>query len=424
MKKESALCGLLLFTLLPVSAQKKLPTVKASHILTSVKAIEPNYTDTVICIDVLSNVDYTVSTSESWINTVSQNVEENANALYFSVSGNPTKTEPSRSAVITIQDKDNTITENVSVKQTANPALVYRNPIVNRSLPDPTIIKANDDNFYLYATEDIHNTPIYRSKDLIQWDFVGTAFTDATRPIFEPNGGLWAPDINYIQGKYVLYYAMSVWGGEQTCGIGVATSNSPQGPFLDKGKLFRSNEIGVTNSIDPFFIADNGKNYLVWGSFRGIYAIELSADGLSIQTGAEKQQIVGTAFEASYIHKRNGYYYFFGSIGSCCEGLKSTYTTVYGRSTSLLGPYVNKQGGAMMDNQYDVLIRGNEKFKGTGHDSEIVSDKEGNDWIIYHAFSVKNSTSRVLMLDRVQWLNDWPFVEGNTSSLEAIKPVF
>ena len=116
MKKENALCGLLLFTLLPVSAQKKLPTVKAPHILTSVKAIEPNYTDTVICIDVMSNVDYTVSTSENWINSVSQNIEENAksNALYLSISGNPAKTEPSRSAVVTLQDPDKTITKKVS----------------------------------------------------------------------------------------------------------------------------------------------------------------------------------------------------------------------------------------------------------------------------------------------------------------------
>lgn len=36
---------------------------------------------------------------------------------------------------------------------------------------------------------------------------------------------------------------MSTWGGEWTCGIGVATSDSPQGPFEDHGMLFRSNEI-------------------------------------------------------------------------------------------------------------------------------------------------------------------------------------
>ena len=91
---------------------------------------------------------------------------------------------------------------------------MYKNPVVNFSLPDPTLVKADDGSFYLYATEDIRNMPIYRSADLVNWEFVGTAFTDATRPTFEPKGGLWAPDISIINGKYVLYYSMSVWGGE------------------------------------------------------------------------------------------------------------------------------------------------------------------------------------------------------------------
>lgn len=104
----------------------------------------------------------------------------------------------------------------------------YRNPVLNKSVPDPTIIKAENGSFYIYGTEDIRNTPIYKSDDLVNWEFVGTAFTDDTRPNFEPNGGLWAPDINFINGKYVLYYSMSVWGGEWTCGIGVATADKPE----------------------------------------------------------------------------------------------------------------------------------------------------------------------------------------------------
>ncbi|HCF80558.1 MAG TPA: arabinan endo-1,5-alpha-L-arabinosidase, partial [Porphyromonadaceae bacterium] len=56
--------------------------------------------------------------------------------------------------------------------------------------------------------------------------------------------------------------SMSVWGGEWTCGIGVATSDKPEGPFTDHGKLFRSNEIDVQNSIDPFYIEENAKKYL------------------------------------------------------------------------------------------------------------------------------------------------------------------
>ena len=99
-----------------------------------------------------------------------------------------------------------------------------------------------------------------------------------------------------------------------------ATADSPQGPFTAHGKMFRSNEIGVQNSIDPSFLQYEGRNYLVWGSFRGIYVIELTADGLSIMPGAKKKRIAGTAFEAVYIHKPGDYYYMFASIGSCCQG--------------------------------------------------------------------------------------------------------
>jgi len=56
---------------------------------------------------------------------------------------------------------------------------------------------------------------------------------------------------------------MAVWGGELTCGIGVAVSKEPEGPFRDRGKLFTSSEIGVQNSIDPFFIEDNGNRWIL-----------------------------------------------------------------------------------------------------------------------------------------------------------------
>lgn len=300
----------------------------------------------------------------------------------------------------------------------------YSNPVIDYSLPDPSIIKGEDGYFYLYATEDIRNLPIHRSKDLVNWEFVGTAFTDATRPDFEPEGGIWAPDINKIGDKYVLYYSMSVWGGEWTCGIGCAVSDRPEGPFKDCGMMFRSNGIKVQNSIDPFYIEDNGHKYLFWGSFRGIYAIELSEDGLSLKSGSSPVQIAGTAYEGTYIHKRGGYYYMFAAIGSCCEGLKSTYTTVVGRSTSLFGPYLDKKGQSMMDNHHEILIHKNDSFVGTGHNSEIVSDNAGTDWLFYHAVSVANPDGRVLMLDKIDWIDGWPSVEGNSPSVKSEKPRF
>lgn len=299
----------------------------------------------------------------------------------------------------------------------------YTNPVVDYSLPDPSVIKGDDGYYYLYATEDIRNLPIHRSKDLVNWELVGTAFTDETRPDFEPKGGLWAPDINKIGDKYVLYYSMSVWGGEWTCGIGCAVADTPAGKFKDCGMMFRSNGINVQNSIDPFYIEDGGKKYLFWGSFHGIYGIELSDDGLKVKEGVKLVQVAGNAYEGTYIHKRDGYYYLFASIGRCCEGIKSTYTTVVGRSDKLFGPYFDKQGRSMSDNHHEILIQKNESFVGTGHNSEIVTDKAGDDWMFYHAVKVSDPDGRVLMLDKIVWEEDWPSVKTNSPSLESEKPV-
>lgn len=299
----------------------------------------------------------------------------------------------------------------------------YRNPIIARSLPDPTVIKAADGYYYLYATEDIRNLPIYRSQNLVDWDFVGTAFTRESRPKWNPKAGIWAPDINYIDGRYVLYYAKSEWGGEWTCGIGVATADKPEGPFTDHGAMFISDEIGVQNSIDAFFISDNGHNYLFWGSFRGIYGIELTADGLSIKPGAEKKEIAGTFMEATYIHKRDGYYYLFGSAGTCCEGDNSTYRVTVGRSENLFGPYTDKQGQLLLDNNYEVILHGSAEVVGPGHNAEIITDNSGQDWLIYHGFSrTEPKAGRMVYMDCLEWIDGWPHIRHSRPSTVSERP--
>lgn len=301
----------------------------------------------------------------------------------------------------------------------------YKNPIIGTSLPDPTVMKAPDGYFYLYATEDIRNVPIYRSKDLVNWKFVATAFTDVSRPSFVRKGCIWAPDIHYINGKYVLYYAMSRWGEEWDCGVGVATADKPGGPFTDKGKLFIGKEVHIQNCIDPFYIEDGGKKFLFWGSFRGIYGTQLNKDGLSLKADSPIIQIAGTAMEATYIFKRGKYYYLFGSNGTCCEGLKSTYRIIYARSTSLFGPYLSKDGGKILENNYEVLIHKSDKFVGTGHNAEFITDDKGNDWIIYHAYQANDpDAGRVVMMDHIQWINDWPSASNTVPSNESNVPYF
>lgn len=299
----------------------------------------------------------------------------------------------------------------------------YQNPIIKTSLPDPTIIKVGK-TFYLYATEDIRNTPIYKSDNLIDWEYVGTAFTDKTRPSIVAGGGIWAPDINYINGKYVLYYSQSVWGGEWTCGVGIAVSNKPEGPFKDLGKLFNSKDIDVQNSIDPFYYEENGHKYLFWGSLRGIYGIELSSDGLSLKEGTEKQKIAGSSIEGTYIYKHNNFYYLFASHGSCCNGASSTYKVVVGRSENLFGPYITKTGRTMLGGSYDVILKGNDFVAGPGHNAEFIHDKNGDDWIIYHGFlKADPSAGRQVFMDKIIWDDGWPSIKNDSPSESSDRPV-
>ena len=46
-------------------------------------------------------------------------------------------------------------------------AVSYKNPVVDIAMPDPTVIKAADGYFYVYATESTRNVPIMKSKDLV-----------------------------------------------------------------------------------------------------------------------------------------------------------------------------------------------------------------------------------------------------------------
>ncbi len=309
----------------------------------------------------------------------------------------------------------------------------YKNPVFNQDTPDPTVERAPDGTFYAYGT----GGTCRKSTDLVHWTNVGNALARPTwndTTYVDANGqkktdyySLWALDVSRtIDDKYLVYYACALWGNGTRTGIGVATGSSPT-KFTDRGKLFRSTEIGVHNSIDPCYVEEFDKKYLVWGSFHDLYISELTEDGLAIKDMKRKTKLAGGAFEGVMIYKRGTYYYLFASVGSCCEGVNSTYRTVVGRSTRLTGPYVNKQGGRMIDNNYTTIIQGNASWKGPGHNSEIITDDAGQDWLLYHAYSTTTPDyGRVLMLDKITWSRDgWPTVgNGTPSNTEQPAPVF
>lgn len=319
-----------------------------------------------------------------------------------------------------------------------NPS-TFQNPVFTPDFADPTVIKAADGWYYAYGTENTwtdghHIVPVIKSKNLIQWQYVSDAFN--VRPSWKTDGGVWAPDVTYINGKYYMYYSLSTWG-DANPGIGLAIADLPQGPFVDQGKLFDSNSIGVANSIDPFFIQTGSgatlKSYLFWGSFNGIYGIQLSSD-LKSTTGS-KFKIAGNAFEAPYIKERNGKFYFFGSIGSCCEGADSQYHIGVASANDIIGPYKNKNNTSILTNGQEgtLFLSGNSTlgWVGPGHNSKIITDNAGNDYLFYHAVDVSNpylpggATRRPLLLDKINWGGDgWPTINDGKPSVNAqISPV-
>ena len=301
----------------------------------------------------------------------------------------------------------------------------YNNPVIKSGAPDPTVIRGEDGYYYLYATENpVRNVPIYRSNNLVNWELIGTVFNNSNRPNFVSGANIWAPSINYSDGKYYLYYSMSRWGGEWECGIGVATADHPAGPFTNHGKMFVSNEYNTQNSIDPCFFEEDGKKYLFWGSFRGIWAVELTDDGLKIKPETIRR-VAGTLTEGTCIVKHDGYYYMIGSAGTCCEGQNSTYHLMVARSESLLGPYVNKEGGKALDNNFSHLLYRSDNVIGPGHNAELVQDDAGDWWMLYHGFIPgQEDLGRVVYLDRVHWTESgWPYVRGLQPSVKALRPV-
>lgn len=300
-------------------------------------------------------------------------------------------------------------------------AATYKNPIIAEDAPDPSIIKGNDGYYYLLSTAE----HVYRSTDLVKWTYVRQAFGNNPRPKFvEGVSVYWAPCVTKQDGRYVLYFALSTWGGGKTASIGVATSDNPGGPYklVGDGKLFTSGEVGVENSIDPNYIEENGHKYVVWGSWNGIWLIELTEDGLAVKDIKKKTQIAGTRFEAPYILKHGRYYYLFCSIGACCEGVNSTYETVVGRASKLTGPYYDKSGNRMMDNYYTLFLTSNTPCIAPGHNSRIFEDEMGKTWITYHGYMRSDpDKGRVVWMDEVKWRNTWPYVTGNGASSEELE---
>ena len=295
------------------------------------------------------------------------------------------------------------------------------NPVLPGFHADPEVLYSQQTKkYYIYSTTD--GQPgwggwyftVFSSDDLRTWKDEGTMLDLKSEQVPWANGNAWAPCIEekLIKGayKYFFYYSGNpiAGGGKQ---IGVATSDSPTGPFTDLGHpIITESPTGGGQQIDVDVFTDpvSGKSYLYWGN--GYMAgAELNKDMVSIK---KKTLTVMTpkggtlkdyAFrEAPYVFYRNGLYYFTWSVDDTGS---PNYHVAYGTSKSPLGPI------EVADPSVILIQNPAKDIYGPAHNSILQVPGTDEWYIVYHRINknyLKNGPGvhREVCLDRLEFNAD------------------
>src|SRR5665647_278355 len=287
----------------------------------------------------------------------------------------------------------------------------YKNPILNADYSDPDAIRVGDD-FYLVSSsfEDIPGLPVLHSKDLVNWSIIGHAllrqppYTHFNLP--RHGDGVWAPSIRFHDGEFYIYYP------DPDFGIYLVKAKHADGPWSDPVLVE-----GGKGLIDPCPLwDDDGQVYLVHafaGSRAGIKSIlivkKLSTDGTKV---LDKGKLVydghtsDPTIEGPKLYKRNGYYYIFAPAGGVSTGWQ-----VVLRSKNIYGPFERK---VVMDQRAS-------KINGP-HQGAWVTTQTGENWFLH--FQDKGLYGRVVHLQPMKWINDWPVIgldKNNSGKGEPVK---
>jgi arabinoxylan arabinofuranohydrolase len=203
----------------------------------------------------------------------------------------------------------------------ANSVVQADYPIIsNRYLADPTPLVHND-RVYVYCSNDdespvegsynIPNVVCISTGDMKNWTDHGIVFDAARDTAWAKKS--WAPGVIERDGKFFMYF------GNSGANIGVAVADSPTGPFKDPlGKpLLEHSTPGVQPAknmwlFDPgAFIDDDGQAYLYFGGNGddNVRAVKLKRDMITLDSEVIKMN-AQNFFEAAWVFKRNGIYYF------------------------------------------------------------------------------------------------------------------
>ncbi|MBN1820341.1 MAG: glycoside hydrolase 43 family protein [Prolixibacteraceae bacterium] len=282
----------------------------------------------------------------------------------------------------------------------------YKNPIIHADYSDPDVVRVGDD-YYMTASSFncVPGLPILHSNDLVNWELIGYALKklipEDVFNIPQHGNGIWAPCIRYYNNEFFIYYP------DPDFGIYLTKAKNAAGPWSDP-VLVKTG----TGLIDPSpLFDDDGKVYLTFafaGSRAGVKSVlmvgELNSEGTEI-TGNEVMVFDGhenhPTVEGPKFYKRNGYYYIFAPAGGVTNGWQLAL-----RSKNIYGPYEEKI----------VMAQGNTEINGP-HQGAWINTSTEEDWFIH--FQDKEAYGRIVHLQPMKWVNDWPVI-GTDLNVDGI----
>ncbi len=268
------------------------------------------------------------------------------------------------------------------------------------------------------------------STDLINWTKLSKTAL-GTRPAWlttvSEAGAIWAPGAYKIGDKFYLYYCTSS-SGSQNSAIGVAVTDDPaKNDWKDLGMVLRSyHNVSNFNAIDPnVFVEDDGTPYLIYGSYwDGVFMRKLDpATGMLDEKDTTIHHLAKglSDMEAPYLIKRGDYYYLFVARGGLKKG---TYYWAVGRSKTLTGPYVDKDGIEMLSGSGGTrLTEWKEGVEGAAHAQYFVGP-DGQAYMVTESWPYRDddkSGTIQLTISTIVWTDDgWPVTALDKNVLRAL----
>jgi beta-xylosidase len=276
-------------------------------------------------------------------------------------------------------------------------AMCAAEPIeLNLSSPDVCVV---GEDYFLTASSFncTPGLPILHSKDLVNWKIVNYALKKV-EPVEYYNEarhgkGVWAPSIRFHEGMYYIYW------GDPDFGIFMVKTRDPYGEW-DKPVLVKAGK----GMIDPCPLwDDDGRVYLAhaWAGSRAKFnsvltVCELNKEGTKVISDPvlvfDGNDGVNHTIEGAKFYKRNGFYYLFAPAGGVVSGWQLVM-----RSKNVYGPYEPRI----------VMAQGKTDINGP-HQGGWVDTPAGESWFLH--FQDKGAYGRVLHLNPMKWVNDWPVI--------------